>query len=404
MKNRETGMNRRQFLKGTGMVAGATVGYGLSDLLGNSFCDSLVDAYTELTGVVEKRMLASAQEVKQYLGETEEAQKKMTRYWDGILGGFEVESKELRTALDNIDRYVTEADMQERLKRLYDRVLLRYRMIIDVEQEVHKQAPKGLQRLQEGISRFWHGEEKGSNEHLRKRMGNLESLVQVYDNMQTSGLGQVELMKETSSYFKQAQDQVVKQLNAYLADKNLSEEERLFYQGLQNLAGKDPTGKTMADYLLNSGAQLRTADVAQSLDKLKGALSKTIGDLTKLQSLYDEGLTLKKELRDLGKDNIGGLQRKVEEYTALVEQRKNELKSDGYAVNYSVAPEWGAFGENLFGFLGKVKKYLSVGIAGAGAVAGVYLGGMGSRLLWGNETKELKREIESLKENIRHQK
>mgnify|MGYP001609446268 CR=1 FL=1 len=122
-------MNRRQFLKGTGMVAGATVGYGLSDLLGNSFCDSLVDAYTELTGVVEKRMLASAQEVKQYLGETEEAQKKMTRYWDGILGGFEVESKELRTALDNIDRYVTEADMQERfeqsLKILHVRAFLK---------------------------------------------------------------------------------------------------------------------------------------------------------------------------------------------------------------------------------------------------------------------------------------
>jgi len=341
-------------------------------------------------------METSAQEARQYLGETEQEMTKMTKYWDGMLGNFQNESNELRTILENIDRYVDQEHIAERVKRLYDRIILRYRVAVDAEQELHKQAPRGLQKIQEAIARFWKGKERGSNEYLHRQMDNLESLVKVYDVLQTGGLAQSGLTNTISSYFQQAQGKVVAQLEIYLTDKKIIGEEREMYQELRALAQKDPTGKALADCLLNDGAQLSTADVRHSLDKLKGALSTTIGDLTRLQTLYDEGLTLKQELRDLAKTDVAELHTKVQEYTALVEQRKQELQQAGYAINYSVAPEWGSFGDKFFGFLGTVRKYAMYSVAGLGGIAGFWLSGIGNKVMTRREIVASRKEKETL--------
>lgn len=389
-------LTRRGFVRVLGTAAGAAIGYGVGKGLTGSLGDAVIETYAELSGVVKRRMEASATEAKQYLGETEQEMAKMTKYWDNVLGGFQQEAQGLRTVLENVDRYVEQEHIGERVRRSYDRLLLRVRALVDAEQEAHKRAPSGLQKVQEAIARFWKGKERGSNDYLRTQMNNLESMVNVYNSLQTTGLAQSGLLNATNSSFQQAQEKVVEQLKMYLADKKITEEDRQLYQGMHDLAQKDPTGKALADFLINNGAQLSTADVLNSLQKLKGSISKFTGDLTRLQTLYDEGLTLKQELRDFTRTDVATLHKKVQEYTSLVERRKEELQQAGYAVNYSVAPEWGSFGTSLFGFLGDVRKYANYTIAGLGGLAGLWLSGIGNKVMTRREIAASRKEKERL--------
>ena len=124
-------LTRRGFVRILGAAAGAGIGYVLGKGFTGSLGEDVRDAYTELTGVVKRRMESSAKEARQYLGETEQEMAKMTKYWDGVLGNFQHEGKELRTILENIDRYVDQEHIGERIQRLYDRILLRHRYLVD---------------------------------------------------------------------------------------------------------------------------------------------------------------------------------------------------------------------------------------------------------------------------------
>ncbi len=341
-------MNRRQLLRGGFTVAGAGLGYGLGKgieaLLGGSlsavikgFYNASHDALTEMTAAAEQRLQKSAEEVRIYVGRTEAEHQHLTAYWDkvGLLN--QGDRKELTRILENIDHYTQESDVVERMTRLKDRLTKR---LVDFDQTLAQKQPQGLQKFNEWFSKQVKGESRGSRPALEKYRERLGALVQVYDMNKDNKIAMAELMHQTAGYFSQAQDEVLKQVDSLLQDTRITDpDERAFYTGLRDLARDDPSGKRLADYLLNTNNYFTALSASDNIHALQTRLEGTLKDVSTLQQILDEGIRLKNDLRSQSDADLNHLRQRAQELDKFMQQKKQDLEQGGYAINYELFPK-----------------------------------------------------------------
>lgn len=366
----------RRSLFTTGITAaGSALGYfcgkKLGTLIGNpleaaitGFYNITHDTLTEVTAAAEQRLQKSAQEVRNYIGRTEADHQKLSAYWEqvGLLN--RQDNKELTRILDNIDHYTKESDVVERLTRLKDRLTKR---ITAFDQSVESKQPEGLQKFNEWFSKQLKGDERGSRQSLDKYRERLHALVQVYDINKDNKIAMAELLHQTGGYFTQAQDEILKQVDTFLANGTLIDpEERGFFEGLRDLGRQDPSGKNLADYLLNTHNYFTALSASDNLHTFHSRLEKTLQEVTTLQQALEDGIRLKNEIRAQKDADLAHLRQRVTELDVFMDRKKKELEQQGYTIDYELFPKLKAAKESLLTILDGARGLVS----GAGALAG----------------------------------
>ncbi|MDP1693933.1 MAG: hypothetical protein Q8L34_00140, partial [Candidatus Woesearchaeota archaeon] len=281
------------------------------------------------------------------------------------------ESGELQEILANVERYTAESDIQERLTRLKDRLTKR---LTTLDQGLEQQQPEGLQRFNEWFSTQVKGEKRGSRqalEHYQERIG---TLVQVYDLNKDNKLAQTALLNKTSDYFLQTQQLVVQKINDYLAQNAFaSSEEKEFFVQLKQVADLDPSGRKLADYLLNADNYFTLLATSAQVHQLKDHLGKTLEDVVALQGALDQGITLKNTLRTASDQDLTALRKQTQELETYMTAKKEELEKKGHKIDYELFPRMKAARDQILEGIDTLRS--------VGGVAGAVVGAAGAYLL-----------------------
>ena len=331
------------------------------------------DMRAELGATAERRLQTAAHDVSQYLGTTITEREATAAYWNtlGVMDKQEFDA--LITILTKAEGYVTEADLHERLTRLKDRLTKR---VLDLDQKLEEKQPEGLQKFNEWFSTLMKGKERGSRHALDTYKTKLDTLVKVYDTNRDTIIAQTGLLRDVDSYLSQSQQEVVKMIENYLTSGKISDvEEKAYFEQLKKVARDDPTGKTLARQILDTGNYLTALEATEELRKFSTMVEGTLTDLTKLQTAMDEGIALKNKIRQSGEQDLQLLQRKSEELYQLMEQKKQELEQDGHKIDYELFPKMKQVKDDILNGIGFLRGIVKGAGAGAGALFGLWLAG-----------------------------
>lgn len=380
MKSRH--LDRRTFMRGglkTLLVgAGALAGYGAAkettagiDRVLEDFYGATHDALAEMSGIATKRLESSAEEVRGVIGTYEEDQVALAKYWDGSGLISEKDMAELDNILKQAEHFSEESNILERLTRLRDRA---YKRNTAFDQDIESKYPEKVRSFNERFAQLIKGKERGSRESLDNYRAKLESLVEVYDANRDNVIAQTELLDQTGELFSNAQGEVSKKIEGYLASGELKGEEREYFVGLQKVIKEDPTGRELADFLLGTNMYFRDIVASEKMHEFSERLDETIDDLSELQEYMHKGIELKNEIRTMGLRNIDRLNDRADEYFELIEDKKRDLEAKGVDVEYELFPRMKATKDAIMSYVDKTNQIQRYGLTAAGAAIGAYVG------------------------------
>ena len=200
------------------------------------------------------------------------------------------ESVALEQVITNLQRYESSYTQWESFKELYDRVTLR---VAQAGREVESRLPPFIQDIHEGIHRIpIIG--AGTAQERETAYDRLDTLIQVYDNNRDNLL---------------AQEAVIEQINTYLADSQLSTEERELYGYLRDQMvlsqQRGDVNQDVREFILNYddiSNGLVEREQLESLQEIMGRIDQIFDDyvpvVQELQDNLDQGLEMVTKLRD----------------------------------------------------------------------------------------------------------
>jgi len=326
--------HRRELLKdstiagGVGAAVGAAAYVGL-DFIGNNFRGVIAQAerevrelaldVRELSGSLEKKLVLEREQLEEH-------------YTQGILKIYEelgiatpAEIAEIDKIIENYEEFEQHYNFAERARIFKDRI---DRRLLALDETLESYQPESLISINDAIRRAF-GKPTGE-EGMKQRKQikeRLEVLCAVYD---------------TNSNNKIAQTEVLKTLNNYLENAELSEEEKGLYEFLKQEAQKG-NEENIRHFINNYDSYSVSQDVLLKLraslseaEGLYGKIQENKSYIMNLQDLLKQGIALKQEVRDKSAQEVveykEQIDKRINEFRESVDNVINELEEKGYDI------------------------------------------------------------------------
>jgi hypothetical protein len=326
-------IGRREFVKDMliSTIFGAGIGTG-TYLIG----DSIKSLISNKAKQAEREIRELALDVRELSGALEERlaterERLQTHYKTGLLNVYTelgiatpTEASEIEKIIETYEDFENHYNFSERARIYKDRIDKR---LLNVDSKLEKAQPdfvKGINDKIRGL--FGKPKEEKGEEHRKAILERLERLSKIYD---------------TNSDNREAQGEVLQNINDYLEDKKLSEEERNLYSFLKEQC--DGEGKDLRHFIQNYESYGERQDIFLNLrkqleesERIYARIKEDKVYIERLQGILKDGISLKESLRKR-------LPEEIEEYKAQYDSEIkrlrqsvdvviDELESKGYDV------------------------------------------------------------------------
>lgn len=326
--------HRRELLKdsviagGVGAAVGAAAYFGLN-FIGNNLRGILAQAerevrelaldVRELSGSLERKLVQEREQLEEH-------------YTQGILKIYEelgiatpAEIAEIDKIIENYEEFEQHYNFAERARIFKDRI---DRRLLALDETLESYQPESLRSINDAIRRAF-GKPTGE-EGMKQRKQikeRLEVLCAIYD---------------TNSNNKIAQTEVLKTLNNYLENAELSEEEKGLYEFLKQEAQKG-NEENIRHFINNYDSYSVSQDVLLKLraslseaEGLYGKIQENKSYIINLQDLLKQGIALKQEAREKSTQKVAHqreyFDKKIAKLHSSLDNVIRELNQRGYDI------------------------------------------------------------------------